>query len=125
VKDSIAKTGKVNKLPLMSAYLLVVLTVAINGGNATGQPKSDRTSTTAPSSQHPSNTYPNEVVKRYVDSCVGNGMSVAICTCTVRELQKTYSLQEFEKLGSNLQTGGAVPDNLTAIAMTCLSGSGN
>lgn len=109
----------------MSACLLVVLTMVINGGSATGQQNSDRRSTRATSSQHPSNTYPNEVVKKYVDSCVGNGMSVAICTCTVRELQKTYSLQEFERLGSNLQTGGEVPDNLTAIAMTCLSGSGN
>ena len=86
MKDSIAKTGKVHKLPLMSACLLVVLTVAINGGNATGQQKSEPRSTRATSSQHPSNTYPHEVVNRYVDSCVGNGMSVAICTCTVREL---------------------------------------
>ncbi len=109
----------------MNACLLVVLTIAINGGSATGQQNSDHRSTRATSSQHPSNTYPNEVVKRYVDSCVSNGMSVALCNCTVRELQKTYSLQELERLGGNLQTGGEVPSNLTQIAMTCLNGSGN
>jgi hypothetical protein len=78
-------------------------------------------------SQPPANTYPDDVVKNYIDTCVANAGSVAnegsafdMCACTIQELEKKYTFEEFSLIANKLDRGEA-PDSLTEIARTCLA----
>jgi hypothetical protein len=109
-----------HKLSVASACLLA-LTIIYRVGNTVAQPEPDSRS------QPPANTYPDDVVKNYIDTCVANAGSVAnegsafdMCACTIQELEKKYTFEEFSLIANKLERGEA-PDSLTEIARTCLA----
>ena len=109
-----------HKLSVLSALVLALPLTSI-GGKALAQLQPDS------SSQPPANIYPDDVVKNYINACVANASSVLdeasaadMCACTISELEKKYTLEEFAELANNLQNG-EVPNNITEIAATCLA----
>ncbi len=108
------------KLFVLSAFLLA-LTITTDQSETLAQQKPN--SRIQPST----NIYPDDVVKNYMDTCVANASSVLgegsatdMCACTIAELEKKYSPEEFVEMANNLQSG-EVPDSITEIATTCLT----
>lgn len=109
-----------HKLFVFSAFLLALI-ITTDEGKTLGQQKPN--SGTQPSA----NIYPDDVVKTYMDTCVEHASSVLsgssatdMCACTITELEKKYSPEEFVEMANNLQ-GGETPDSLTQVATTCLT----
>ena len=74
--------------------------------------------------QEPTNDYPPEVVKIYIDNCImrGGGSKIApFCTCMIEKAQDTYTLEEFLTIGQSLQVGEAAPEEFDQIIQTCLT----
>ncbi len=73
--------------------------------------------------------YPAEAVKVFTNSCVaqGDGKKVStqtmreICTCNIREIQKTYTFEEFTKIGEGLGEGKPAPEGLNALVTDCVT----
>lgn len=65
--------------------------------------------------------YPPEIVRNYISSCTaGRGPEVeAICACTIRRIQTTYSLEEFKKINSQIQVTGKIPPGIIVILNAC------
>jgi hypothetical protein len=74
------------------------------------------------------NTYPPELVRVYMDSCVGSASSANIprelatsyCRCSIDRIQSTYTLEKFLELVQSA-TPGTLPPELETIASACVT----
>lgn len=72
--------------------------------------------------------YPAEVVQIFTDTCVSQGNSNRIppavmreiCSCNIREIQKTYTLEEFTKIGTALGEGKEPPAGFQEMVEGCV-----
>lgn len=55
--------------------------------------------------------------------CVGNSGSQLqpFCACTIQEIQKAYTIDQFIQIGQELQAGKPIPDQFNQIVRSCLS----
>lgn len=73
--------------------------------------------------------YPAEAVKIFVDTCVaqGDGKTISnqtmreICTCNIRDIQKTYTFEEFTRIGNSLGEGKPAPEGLDKLVEGCVN----
>ena len=71
--------------------------------------------------------YPSSVVGNYMDGCTASAQAEGssaeeaykYCNCTIRELQKKYSLEEFLEF-DRLMRMGEMPDELWIIILECI-----
>jgi hypothetical protein len=72
--------------------------------------------------------YPAEAVKIFTDTCVeqGDGKIIStqamreICTCNIREIQQTYTFEEFTRIGAGLGQGKPAPAQVNSIVENCV-----
>ncbi|MBD2081432.1 hypothetical protein [Leptolyngbya sp. FACHB-17] len=73
--------------------------------------------------------YPAEAVEVFTKTCVEQGDSKTIsseamrqiCTCSIEELQKTYSFEQFTQIGNSIGQGKAAPEELNSIVQACVA----
>ena len=77
--------------------------------------------------QKPANVYPPEVVAGFIDVCSAEGGKEVppetmrqICSCGIEEIQKEYTLPEFQKIDADLGAGKPMPEALTAMIQGCV-----
>lgn len=87
---------------------------------------------TAPNAAAPihlaQNTYPPELVRVYMDSCVGSASSASIptelatsyCRCSIDRIQSNYTLEKFLEIVQSA-TPGTLPPELETIASACVT----
>lgn len=74
------------------------------------------------------NTYPPELVRVYMDSCVRTASSAGVpaelatsyCRCSIDRIQSTYTLNQFLELVQSA-TPGTLPPELETIAAACVA----
>lgn len=74
------------------------------------------------------NTYPSELVKVYMDSCVGSAASgdipreqaTSYCQCSIDRVQSTYTLEQFLQIVQSAPRG-QLPPELEQIAAACVA----
>jgi hypothetical protein len=73
------------------------------------------------SAQQKPYSYPPEIVRSYITSCTaGRGRAVeAICACTIRKIQKNYSLEAFKKINNDIAAGRQIPPPMIDILKSC------
>jgi len=73
-------------------------------------------------------SYPAEAVDIFTKTCVAQGdpkkvppeVMQAICACNIREIQKTYTLEEFIKIGTNLGQGKPASPEIQSMVEGCV-----
>ncbi len=65
-------------------------------------------------------SYPSEVVQSFMESCVSNGGTEAMCSCVIEGIQAEYSLEEFTQITTEIETKEP-PAKLVEIAQSCMS----
>lgn len=73
--------------------------------------------------------YPAEAVEVFTKTCVEQGDSKTIspeamqqiCTCSIEEIQQTYSFEQFTEIGTGLGQGKAAPAELNSIVQACVA----
>lgn len=74
------------------------------------------------------NSYPPEYVQEYMEDCakasIAEGLTEedakTLCTCTLNQFQKQYTLNEFKKLTEASKTDRAAADALVTVGESCL-----
>ncbi len=74
------------------------------------------------------NTYPSQLVRVYMDSCVRTASTAGVptelatsyCRCSIDRIQSTYTLEQFLELVQNA-TPGTLPPELETIATACVT----
>ncbi|GAP97577.1 hypothetical protein [Leptolyngbya sp. NIES-2104] len=72
--------------------------------------------------------YPAEAVQIFTDTCVSQGdpsrvptaIMREICSCNIREIQKTYTFEEFVRIGTTLGEGKEPPAGFKEIVEGCV-----
>lgn len=73
--------------------------------------------------------YPTEAVNVFTKTCVSQGdpskvptqVMQEICTCNIREIQKTYSFEEFTTIGTELGEGKPAPAGFKEMVEGCVA----
>ncbi|MBW4439624.1 MAG: hypothetical protein KME10_00030 [Plectolyngbya sp. WJT66-NPBG17] len=73
--------------------------------------------------------YPAEAVDIFTKTCVAQGDSKKvptevmeqICTCNIREIEKTYSFEEFTTIGTDLGEGKPAPAGFKEMVEGCVA----
>lgn len=82
----------------------------------------------APKSIAQSKPYPPEAVEVFMNTCVSHGDPKAIppevmrdiCACNIREIQKTYTFEEFTRIGTGLGEGKQPPAGFQEMVVGCV-----
>ncbi|BAU14518.1 hypothetical protein LEP3755_50660 [Leptolyngbya sp. NIES-3755] len=72
--------------------------------------------------------YPAEAVQIFTDTCVSQGtqgrippdVMREICSCNIREIQKTYTFEEFTQIGTALGEGKPAPAGFKEMVEDCV-----
>jgi hypothetical protein len=74
--------------------------------------------------------YPKEVVDNYMTACTNTGEASGVsekgskkfCNCTIKELEREYSLVEFQKISEDILQRGlqSAPQKFVEISDACL-----
>lgn len=60
--------------------------------------------------------FPASVVQNFMDSCVSNGSSQAFCECSLEEVQRTFTFEEFNKLELSITSGQQDEEGMEKLA---------
>lgn len=65
--------------------------------------------------------YPDEFRKNYIETCTNGSRDKieAMCECTLREIEKKYTIDEFRKINSETEKTGQVPPELIKLFDSC------
>jgi hypothetical protein len=76
--------------------------------------------------QDTSHVYPSADVKGFTSGCVESAKAKIaaataekICSCTIAEIQKTYTFGEFKKIGQEMQANKTMPPAIQASLTAC------
>ncbi len=77
--------------------------------------------------QQPANSYPEELVQIYMDSCVNSAVNGGVpreiatnyCRCSINRIQARYTLDQFLAIVQS-RTGNQLPPQLEEIATLCV-----
>lgn len=83
---------------------------------------------TALAQTNTTNRYPAEYVREYMEDCakasIAEGLpeedAKTLCTCTLNQFQKQYTLDEFKKLTEASKTDRTAADALVTVGESCL-----
>lgn len=72
--------------------------------------------------------YPAEAVQIFTDTCVAHGdpskipteTMREICSCNIQEIQRTYTFEEFTKIGNDLGEGKPAPAGFQEMVEGCV-----
>ncbi len=64
--------------------------------------------------------YPPSVTQNFMDACTAQGASQQYCACTLDEIQKEFSLEEYTRLEIQMLNTGEIPPEFAAAIAKCL-----
>ncbi|MBW4665419.1 MAG: hypothetical protein KME01_14670 [Chroococcus sp. CMT-3BRIN-NPC107] len=67
-------------------------------------------------------SYPPEFRENYIETCTngrGDKRIEAMCRCTLREIEKKYTIDEFRKINRETEETGQVPPELIKLFDSC------
>jgi hypothetical protein len=77
--------------------------------------------------QESSHVYPEEAVRKFTTACVDTAkakldikVAEKYCSCTISEIQKSYTYGEFKKLGSEMEKNKTVPSGVRDVLNSCV-----
>lgn len=112
---------------LLVAACLLPTALMPSASLAAGSLEPANSSSTAPT-HLAQNTYPPELVRVYMDACVGSAstanisreLATSYCRCSIDRIQSTYTLEKFLELVQNAAPG-SLPPELETIAAACVT----
>ena len=63
--------------------------------------------------------YPSNIDKAFIKGCVEGGASRAVCKCTLRKIERKYTLKQFVKISKRIEKGGDLPAAIEKMAGSC------
>ena len=63
--------------------------------------------------------FPSNVDKAFIKGCIDGGASRAVCKCTLRKIEKKYTLKQFERISRRVEDGGELPAAIEKMAAAC------
>jgi hypothetical protein len=63
--------------------------------------------------------YPSSVRAAFVRGCVKGGGSRAACTCTIKKIEKRYTLKQFVRISKRAEKTGKLPAAIVRMAKSC------
>lgn len=124
---SVKRSQKYAKLALWLAIAGLVATLinaaagAYIGYNAAQQAASESSQASSETKTLNTVPYPDESRTAFVESCIANGGTETTCTCTLGEIEKQLTFEEFSAVDKEIAETGNVPDSFREIQANAIA----
>jgi hypothetical protein len=63
--------------------------------------------------------FPSNIDRAFLKGCTEGGATRAVCKCTLRKIEKKYTLKQFERISRRVDRGGDLPPAIEKMAAAC------